>query len=102
MTTDEKLDLILSRLDNVDARLDNVDARLDKLENKVSSLEAAQLQTTAQLEGTIDRCVQVLYESHTLNSERLDKYDIEAIKRNADIAVTMAKMAYDTVMKKAV
>ncbi len=90
MTTDEKLDLILNKLSEVDARLDNVDARLDKL-------EAAQLQTTATLEGTVNKCIQVLYESHNMNAERLDKFDIESIKRNTEIAVTLAKIVSDKV-----
>ncbi|MGN0162864.1 MAG: hypothetical protein ACI4EA_04675 [Candidatus Ornithomonoglobus sp.] len=130
MTTDEKLDLLLDKFSKFETRLDRlendvsdlkndvsdlkndvsalkVDVSVLKvdvsgLKNDVSDLKTAQLQTTAKLDGTIDKCIQVLYESHTLNSERLDKFDIEAIKRNTDIAVTMAKMAYDAVMKKAI
>ena len=114
MTTDEKFDLIISRLDKiderldkvdarldkVDARLDKVDARLDRVENDVSDLKEAQFQTTAKLDGTIDKCIQVLYESHTMHSEKFDRVDFDSIKKNADIAVTIAKMAYDAAVKK--
>ena len=107
MSTDEKFDLIISRLDKIDERLDKVDARLDKVdsrldrvENDVSDLKEAQLQTTARLDGTIDKCIQVLYESHTMYSEKFDRVDFDSIKKNADIAVTIAKMAYDAAVKK--
>ena len=107
MTTDEKMDLIISRLDKIytrldkiDTRLDKVDERLDRVESDVSELKEAQLQTTAKLDGTIDKCIQVLYESHTMHSEKFDKVDFDSIKKNADIAVTIAKMAYDVAMKK--
>lgn len=93
MTTDEKFDLIISRLDKIDERLDRV-------ENDVSDLKEAQLQTTAKLDGTIDKCIQVLYESHTMHSEKFDRVDFDSIKKNADIAVTIAKMAYDAAVKK--
>ena len=100
MTTDEKFDLIISRLDKIDERLDKVDARLDRVENDVSDLKEAQLQTTAKLDGTIDKCIQVLYESHTMHSEKFDRVDFDSIKKNADIAVTIAKLAYDAAVKK--
>lgn len=107
MTTDEKFDLILSRLDKIDTRIDKIDERIDKIdtrldrvESDVSDLKDAQLETTAKLDGTIDKCIQVLYESHTMHSEKFDKVDFDSIRKNADIAVTTAKMAYDVAMKK--
>lgn len=48
MTTDEKIDLILSRLDKMDSRLDK--------------LEQNQLETQITLENTINKCIDALGE----------------------------------------
>ena len=82
MTTDEKFDLLLSKLDKVDNRLDEMDTRLnavdtrlnavdtrlnamdkrlDKIESKLDTLE----HSSYLLENDIAPKVQVLLEHHT-------------------------------------
>ena len=73
MTTDEKFDLILSKLDTMDKRLDTIENRLDKLEQN-------QLETQMTLENTINKCIDALGEGFALNAERLDRFNVETIK----------------------
>lgn len=54
MTTDEKFDLILSKLDTMDKRLDKIESKLDTLEH-----------SSYLLENDIAPKVQVLLEHHT-------------------------------------
>lgn len=54
MTTDEKFDLILSRLNAMDKRLDKIESKLDTLEH-----------SSYLLENDIAPKVQVLLEHHT-------------------------------------
>lgn len=54
MTTDEKIDLILSKLDTMDKRLDKIESKLDTLEH-----------SSYLLENDIAPKVQVLLEHHT-------------------------------------
>lgn len=54
MTTDEKFDLILSKLDTMDKRLDTIESKLDTLEH-----------SSYLLENDIAPKVQVLLEHHT-------------------------------------
>lgn len=54
MTTDEKIDLILSRLNAMDKRLDKIESKLDTLEH-----------SSYLLENDIAPKVQVLLEHHT-------------------------------------
>lgn len=89
-----------SRVTSLESGMINLKANFDRLEADVADLKAVQMRTTAAVEGTVDKCIQVLYECHTLSAERLDKFDIEKIKINSDIAATVAKMAYDEVMRK--
>ena len=35
-----------------------------------------------------------------MHSEKFDRVDFDSIKKNTDIAVTIAKMAYDAAVKK--
>lgn len=75
MTTDEKIDLILSRMDKIDERfntmdsrldivntsLDTMDKRLNKIESKLDTLE----HSSYLLENDIAPKVQLLLEHHT-------------------------------------
>ena len=90
MTTDEKFDLILSKLDTMDKRLDKIDSRLDKLEQK-------QLETQMTLENTINKCIDALGEGFALNAERLDRFNVETIKTQAELAFALAKVTNDKV-----
>ena len=113
MTTDEKLDLILSRLDKIDeridkideridkldARMDRLDARMDKLEermdkldNKVDGLKYQVELNTLTVENTVNKAIKVLGEGYQMNTERFDKLDIEAVKNKADIALSLSQL----------
>lgn len=78
MTTDEKFDLIVSKLDTIENRL-------DKLEQK-------QLETQTTLENTINKCIDALGEGFKLNAERLDRIDVETVKTQAELAFELAKV----------
>lgn len=39
MNTDEKLDLILSRLDSMDKKIDSIEKRMDSMEKRMDSIE---------------------------------------------------------------
>ena len=67
------------------------------LKQKTADLEAAQKRTETTLENTVNKCVQVLYEAHQMNAERLDRYNIDNIRSNAEIAVLVAKIAHEEV-----
>lgn len=90
MTTDEKIDLILSRMDKIDERLDKMDSRLDKLEQN-------QLETQITLENTINKCIDALGEGFALNAERLDRFNVETIKAQAELAFALAKVTNEKV-----
>lgn len=90
MTTDEKFDLILSKLDTMDKRLDKMDSRLDKLEKN-------QLGTQMTLENTINKCIDTLGEGFSLNAERLDRFNVETIKTQAELAFALAKVTNEKV-----
>lgn len=90
MTTDEKIDLILSRMDKIDERLDKMDSRLDKLEQN-------QLETQMTLENTINKCIDALGEGFSLNAERLDRFNVETIKTQAELAFALAKVTNEKV-----
>lgn len=90
MTTDEKFDLILSKLDTMDKRLDTIENRLDKLEQK-------QLETQVTLENTINKCIDALGEGFSLNAERLDRFNVETIKTQAELAFALAKVTNEKV-----
>lgn len=83
MTTDEKIDLILSRLDKMDSRLDK--------------LEKNQLETQMTLENTINKCIDTLGEGFSLNAERLDRFNVETIKTQAELAFALAKVTNEKV-----
>ena len=107
MTTDEKLDLILSKFDKLEedvsdlkGRVSDLDKKVSNLDSRVSDLESGQLKMTSVIEGTVNKCIDVLYESYTLQRDRIAEFDLEKIDKNVDIAITMAKMAYDTVATK--
>lgn len=61
MTTDEKFDLLLSKLDIVETRLNAMDKRFDKIESKLDTLE----NSSYLLENDIAPKVQLLLEHHT-------------------------------------
>ena len=90
MTTDEKIDLILSRMDKIDERLDKMDSRLDKLEQN-------QLETQMTLENTINKCIDALGEGFSLSAERLDRFNVETIKTQAELAFALAKVTNEKV-----
>ena len=90
MTTDEKIDLILSRMDKIDERLDKMDSRLDKLEQN-------QLETQMTLENTINKCIDALGEGFSLNAERPDRFNVETIKTQAELAFALAKVTNEKV-----
>ena len=107
MTIDEKLDLILLKFDkleenvsNLDRKVSNLDSRVSNLDSRVSNLETSQLKMTSVIDGTINKCIDVLYESYTMQRDSIAEFDLEKIDKNVDIAITMAKMAYDTVATK--
>lgn len=83
MTTDEKIDLILSRLDKMDSRLDK--------------LEKNQLEIQMTLENTINKCIDTLGEGFSLNAERLDRFNVETIKTQAELAFALAKVTNEKV-----
>lgn len=83
MTTDEKIDLILSRMDKIDERLDK--------------LEQNQLETQITLENTINKCIDALGEGFSLNAERLDRFNVETIKTQAELAFALAKVTNEKV-----
>lgn len=83
MTTDEKIDLILSRMDKIDERLDK--------------LEQNQLETQITLENTINKCIDTLGEGFSLNAERLDRFNVETIKTQAELAFALAKVTNEKV-----
>ena len=107
MTTDEKLDLILSKFDKLEedvsdlkGRVSDLDRKVSNLDSRVSDLESGQLKMTSVIEGTVNKCIDVLYESYTLQRDRIAEFDLEKIDKNVDIAITMAKMAYDLASNK--
>lgn len=97
MTTDEKLDLILSRLDNLENRFDNLENRFDNLENKVDNLENQVRLNTITVENEISKAIQVMGEGYHLNADRFDKLDIAAVKNKADIAFSMSQLTNEKV-----
>ncbi|MDD6484350.1 MAG: hypothetical protein PUF72_07230 [Clostridiales bacterium] len=106
MTTDERLDLILSRLDKIDdkideideridkldARMDRLEDRMDKLDNKVDGLKYQVELNTLTVENTVNKAIKVLGEGYQMNAERFDKLDIEAVKNKADIALSLSQL----------
>ena len=114
MTIDEKLDLMLSKFDKLEEDVSDLKGRVSDLESgqlkmasvisnldsKVSDLESGQLKMTSVIEGTVNKCIDVLYESYTLQRDRIAEFDLEKIDKNVDIAITMAKMAYDLASNK--
>jgi len=74
--------------------------RVDSLEVQTKELQELQRITTSELEGTVRKSIQVLYESHRMNAERFDRNDIDSIRRNSEIAAVLAKSAYEAVEKK--
>ena len=129
MTEKELLELVVKRLDKIDISINGMQGEITGLKNDVSGLkndvsglkndvsglkdemadlksrvgklEEAQLRTDATLENTVNRCIEIMYEGYSLNSERLDRFDVDMIKHNSDIAVAIAKDAYDVAVKKA-
>ena len=65
------------------------------LKHETADLRIAQRRTETTLENTVNKCIQVLYEAHRMNAERLDRYNIDTIKSNSEIAALMAKLTHD-------
>lgn len=73
--------------------------KLDLLINEVQDLKQKQLQTQITLENTVNKCIQAMGEGFQLNAERLDKFNVESIKNQSDLAVMIAKATNEKVDK---
>lgn len=126
-TIDEKVSSIENRLTTLEAEQKKTNIRLDTLESeqkavtkslvalgtKVKALETAQAKVVVTLdaleadvnklqlttENTVDKCIQVLYEAHTLNADRFDKINFDNIEHNYKLSAMTAKLAYDGVQE---
>lgn len=122
-SVDEKVNAIENRLTTLEAEQKKTNIRLDTLESeqkavtkslvalgtKVNALETAQAKSIVTLdaleadvtklqvttENTVDKCIQVLYEAHTLNAEKFDKINFDNIDHNYKLSAMTAKLAYD-------
>lgn len=111
MTTDEKLDLLLEEMQGMKKEIHGMKKEIHGMENEmqgmkkemqgmksdIKNLEYNQLTMQATIDNTINRCIQVLSDAHSLNAERLDKFNIESVRQNVEIALTLAKIASDKV-----
>lgn len=73
--------------------------KLDLLINEVQALKQSNLQTQITLENTVNKCIQAMGEGFQLNAERLDKFNVESIKNQSDLAVMIAKATNEKIDK---
>ena len=97
MTTDEKIDLLLSKFDNLENRLDNLENKFDNFENRFNDLEHQLKLNTATVENAINRAIDALNDGYHLNAERFDKLDIETVKNKADIAFAISRLTSEKI-----
>ena len=70
---------------------------MTEVQSNMQTLEQAQLKTQMILENTVDKCIQALGEGYQLNAERLDRSDIESIKRQSELSFMLAKATNEKV-----
>lgn len=70
---------------------------MTEVQSNMLTLEQAQLKTQMILENTVDKCIQALGEGYQLNAERLDRVDIETIKRQSELSFMLAKATNEKV-----
>jgi hypothetical protein len=94
-----KADMVemLSDIDKMKVGMTEMSSRIDGMQIEITDMKQKQLQTQATLENVVDKCITVLGEGYQLNAERIDKFDLETIKRQSDISYMLAKATSEKV-----
>ena len=68
MVTDEKLDLILSKLVEFESRFDKIDAKFEEIDARFEAIETDISSIKCTIENEIDKNIKVIAESHINNN----------------------------------
>lgn len=97
MTTDEKLDLLITRFNNLENEVSSLKGDMTSLKGKVTTLEETVRNNTIVIENTVNQAMKALSEGYHLNAERIAKFDIEQVKTNSDIALSISRLAIERI-----
>ena len=81
--------------DGLRAEIQDIRAELKKNSEETARLSKEVNRNTIVIEGHIDKAINVLADAYAFNSEKLKGMDINAVKDNADIALTSVRLLSD-------
>ncbi|HIU57375.1 MAG TPA: hypothetical protein IAA61_06140 [Candidatus Ornithomonoglobus merdipullorum] len=81
--------------DGLKAEIQDIRAELKKNSEETARLSKEVNRNTIVIEGHIDKAINVLADAYAFNSEKLKGMDINAVKDNADIALTSVRLLSD-------
>ena len=81
--------------DGLRAEIQDIRAELKKTSEETARLSKEVNRNTIVIEGHIDKAINVLADAYAFNSEKLKGMDINAVKDNADIALTSVRLLSD-------